>query len=165
MIYKKEIKMKISKIAIIIMLLYLIPLMAQTTPVSVNTKYSFSNGEIVSSDDLTIRGNLKKSNQPYDEYMIGIYHTSLKDNSDPRMYEIPFKDSGAYYVKCNSENGKIRKGDLVTSSSESGVAMKATKSGMVLGLALENANEATGQVKVRLTIQYVKQSDSDSHNE
>jgi len=157
--------MKTSKIAIIIMFLYLLSLMGQDTPITTNTnEYSFSDGEIVSSDDLTLRGNLKKSDKPYDEYIIGIYYVIYKDNHDPRVREIPFKHDGVYFVKCNSENGKIRKGDLVTSSSEPGVAMKATKSGMILGLALEDASGSTGLVKVRLTIQYIRQSDSDSHD-
>lgn len=66
------------------------------------------------------------------------------------------KREGIYLVKFNSENGPIKKGDIVTTSSEPGVAMKATESGMIIGIALEDANGESGLVKIRILIQYVK---------
>jgi len=35
--------------------------------------------------------------------------------------------------------------------------MKATQSGMIIGIALEDANPSNGLVKIRILIQYVKQ--------
>ena len=47
-------------------------------------------------------------------------------------------------------------GDFVTTSSTPGVSMKASETGMVLGLAIEDTNTDEGLVKIRILIQYDK---------
>ncbi len=47
--------------------------------------------------------------------------------------------AGRVPVKANKENGEIKAGDLLTVSSEPGVAMRATKAGVTVGHALEDA--------------------------
>ena len=48
---------------------------------------------------------------------------------------------GRVPVKVSLENGPIRVGDPLTSSSKPGVAMRATKAGKIVGYALEDAQQ------------------------
>ena len=122
-----------------------------------NENSLFTKGAILSSENGTKRTELKMSGKAYDEYMIGVFSDSEKTENNAMIKTSPVVSGGVTYVKCNSENGLVKKGDLITSSSESGVGMKATKSGIILGLALEDASVSSGLVKIRIMIQYVKQ--------
>jgi hypothetical protein len=95
------------------------------------------------------------ANKTYDENMVGVYNNNPENS--PVFKANPVTSVGVTYVKYNSENGTIKKADLITSSSESGVGMKATQSGIVLGIALEDASASSGLIKIRVLIQYVKQ--------
>jgi hypothetical protein len=56
---------------------------------------------------------------------------------------------GRVPVKVSDENGPVEGGDLLTSSSQPGVAMKATRPGSVLGQALEGwQGPGTGMISV-----------------
>ena len=116
-----------------------------------------SNGDIFSSSNGVLKGGvLTKTQKQYDELILGVYY-STSDSLTSKLRLLPYKVEGIYNVKYNSENGLIHKGDLVTSSSVPGEAMKATQSGMTLGIALEDAIAHTGLIKIRILIQYVKQ--------
>jgi streptogramin lyase len=56
---------------------------------------------------------------------------------------------GQINVKVNDQNGGIKKGDYVAASNEAGVAAKADKSGMAIGIALEDQAGQTIKVMVR----------------
>jgi hypothetical protein len=62
---------------------------------------------------------------------------------------------GIVQVKASAENGPIRPGDLLTTSSTPGHAMKATepKIGTVIGKALEGLDEGTGVIKMLVMLQ------------
>jgi hypothetical protein len=122
-----------------------------------NAKSMFSNGTIVSTDNATNKANHRMSSKSYDEYMVGVYYESNTAINTATIKTNPYVLEGVTYVRYNSENGTIKQGDLITSSSEAGAGMKATKSGMVLGIALEDAASANGLIKIRILIQYVKQ--------
>ena len=62
--------------------------------------------------------------------------------------------SGTLEVLVNDENGSISSGDYVTSSSIAGIGMKATKSGMVVGRAYEDWNQASSTVHVVIGTHY-----------
>lgn len=76
----------------------------------------------------------------YDPAMIGVV------NNDPAVVITlsggsnthPVVSSGEVYVNVSLINGPIKKGDFVTSSPILGVGMRATKSGNVLGTAMED---------------------------
>jgi len=51
---------------------------------------------------------------------------------------VPILDSGKAYVLVSGENGGLKSGDFITSSEIAGVAVKALKSGYVLGTAIED---------------------------
>lgn len=128
------------------------------TQQSGGTSGKFSNGTIISSESATMREELHMANKTYDENIVGVFNeTNTKDMNKTYMKQMPVAASGITFVKYNSENGSIKKGDFITSSSEAGVGMKATKTGMVLGVALEDAVSSSGMVKIRVLIQYVKQ--------
>jgi len=131
---------------------------SQTDSIS---KYSkFSKGDIIVSSDLTPNAdNINVSNKPYDEYIIGVFREMLKmkEGIDNRVKYNPVLLKGIAEVKYNSENGLIKKGDAITTSSEAGVGMKATKTGMIVGIALEDATAPSGLLKIRICVQYVVQ--------
>ena len=122
-----------------------------------NKPATFTNGTIVSSKNATIRTQPYTTNKAYDINILGVYYKSPQTKTSMYFKANPFRSTGIFYIKCNSKNGIIKKGDLITSSDVPGVGMKATKSGMIVGIALENASAGTGLVKARILIQYVKQ--------
>lgn len=71
--------------------------------------------------------------------------------------DTPVAISGRVYVRCTDENGPIEPGDLVTTSSIPGHAMRATDRerafGAVLGKALGRLNAETGLVLVLVNLQ------------
>ena len=125
---------------------------------------SFSVGEIVCSSNALfsrscpVPGIISKSQKPYDEMVVGVIRKAETIKLDKsQIYMSPLIICGISDVKFNSENGAIKKGDPLTSSSTPGEAMKATQSGMIIGIAMEDAPSSSGLVKIRVMIQYVKQ--------
>ncbi|MBI3486111.1 MerR family DNA-binding transcriptional regulator [Candidatus Daviesbacteria bacterium] len=104
-------------------------------------------GDILATTDQPLV--LDKSNSSYQQNIIGAISTNPNDpigqtfatNQNPQ----PIGLSGRIPIKVSLENGPIKKGDLLTTSSTLGVAMKATHAGMVIGTALEDFD---GSVKV-----------------
>jgi len=85
----------------------------------------------------------------------------LGNNSEFRLKE--WKDNrpmlalaGRVPVKVNSENGSINVGDLLTSSSQSGYAMKCNNyrkcAGAIIGKAMEPLTNGSGKIMVQIDI-------------
>jgi hypothetical protein len=66
----------------------------------------------------------------------------------------PLTLAGRVYVKVTNENGAIKPGDYLTSSSTPGMAMKATHAGPTIGKALGSFNGTTGTVLVLVNLSY-----------
>lgn len=88
--------------------------------------------------------SMSKSSSAYQQNVIGVISTqpgvtlnsdAVRDASHPYIYPIGL--SGRVPVKVSTENGPINVGDYLTTSSQPGIAMRATQSGPVLGKALE----------------------------
>jgi F0F1-type ATP synthase membrane subunit c/vacuolar-type H+-ATPase subunit K len=81
-----------------------------------------------------------KTNIPYDSQILGVVSSdaAIILNSTSSENGVPVISTGTVYVLVSSLEGPIKKGDLVTSSTMPGVAVKATKEGYVLGSALED---------------------------
>ncbi len=100
-------------------------------------------GDIVilnTSEYKTVQHSLK----PYDSQTIGVVSTKptiIMSSGDFRKHPVPIALNGVAPVKVNLENGPIKIGDYITSSSTPGVGMKATKAGKVLGISLEKFDE------------------------
>ena len=105
---------------------------------------SFEDFAISSAGDKVAK--LVKSSTSYDQNIIGIVSSAsragdfnsigynIKQADNPQ----PIALSGRVKVKVNLDNGPIAVGDRITTSTVSGVGMKATQSGMVVGIALES---------------------------
>jgi hypothetical protein len=109
-------------------------------------------GDIISR---TEKG-LEKAKKPYDPNLFGVIveKPSIawgKSTTSTR----PVIFYGKAYVKVSNINGTIKKGDFITSSEIPGVGQKATRSGFVLGRALEDLNQKEKKIKVFVEIQYL----------
>ncbi|MBI2966926.1 MAG: hypothetical protein HYY40_03820, partial [Bacteroidetes bacterium] len=100
-------------------------------------------GDIIA---LKINGRYSISNIPYNPHLIGVHSTNPTVTLNTPS-GTPVSLSGRVPVKVSGENGFIRSGDFLTSSSVKGHAMKADKSCFVIGRALENF-EQNGQGKL-----------------
>lgn len=108
---------------------------------------------VVINDD----GNYERSQEPYDYSISGVESGDrgrfrLKAGSIEREEgQRQVGMMGHIITKVSIENGPIRPGDPLTTSSLPGHAMKATKSGYVVGKALKSFDGiqgATGMIKV-----------------
>jgi hypothetical protein len=109
-------------------------------------------------------GELRPSSQPYDRRVAGI--VSGAGGISPGLHlgqegvlngETPVAMSGRVYVRCSVENGRIRAGDLLTTSSRTGLAMRATDHtralGAILGKAMSSLDTGTGLVLALVNLQ------------
>jgi hypothetical protein len=112
--------------------------------------------------DSNANGNVAKSSEPYSTMVAGIYATkpgvigrrqSLADSTG----DIPMAMVGIVPTKVAAENGPIRQGDLLVTSSQPGYAMKGTDRsrmlGAVLGKAMGSLDAGTGTIEVLVTLQ------------
>ncbi len=114
---------------------------------------SVAPGDIVSLDS-SLPAGVKKSSKPYDNGILGVISTnpgSILDDGIGLIFgrAAPVALAGRVPVKVSAENGPIKPGDSLTSSSTPGVAMKATKSGAAIGVSLGSfQGTGIGQVLV-----------------
>ena len=106
-------------------------------------------------------GTLILSSEPYQASVAGVYSTQPGFvGGQPVEGEvagtIPLAVVGVVPVKVSAENGTIRPGDLLVTSSISGYAMKAGANppqGTVIGKALGKLEAGTGIIKMLATLQ------------
>ncbi|MGD2146250.1 MAG: hypothetical protein PVH41_06130 [Anaerolineae bacterium] len=111
-------------------------------------------GDVVVIDPLHDE-RVVRSTRPYDPAVAGIIST------DPAMLigdsetTTPLALAGRVPCKVSAENGPIHRGDLLTTSSTPGHAMKATDPtpGTVLGKAMGELASGTGVIPVLVTLQ------------
>ncbi len=97
-------------------------------------------GDVVAIDSKYGHG-VKRSTYQYQNNLLGVVSTSpgfVAGAYTQNSYPIALV--GRVPVKVSLENGDISVGDALTSSSIPGLAMKATKHGLIIGRALENYN-------------------------
>ena len=94
------------------------------------------DGAILSASD----NGAVLSAKPYDSQVIGVVSrdAAIVFNSSKTENGVPVISYGEVYMLVSSANGQIKRGDILTTSSMPGIGVKATKSGYVLGAALEN---------------------------
>jgi hypothetical protein len=111
-------------------------------------------------------GGVEKCSQPYDGLVVGVYSTrpgvlgaDKGGATEVAADEVPVAVLGIVPVKVTDENGPIQPGDLLTTSSTAGHAMRcdglALCFGRTLGKALEGlpAGEHTGVIQVLVSLQ------------
>ncbi len=101
------------------------------------------------------------SSQPFATTVIGVYSTQpavlagAPDTDDP-LDGIPVAITGIVPCKVSAENGAIRRGDLLVTSSIPGHAMRAgdyPPQGTVLGKALGELSSGTGVIYILVVLQ------------
>ena len=116
--------------------------------------YYTSDGQVSAGDIVSIAGSgvsqVKKSDTPYDQNAIGIISTKpgqVLGEADGFGKPVIVGLKGRVPVKVTEENGAIKAGDYITSSSEAGYGMRASTSGRVIGRALTDY-DGSGTVMV-----------------
>lgn len=123
------------------------------------TKYE--PGDVLVIDPKT-PGKFLKSAEPYSTMVTGIYSTKpgalgrrLTGPKSPD--EVPMAMIGIVPTKVSAENGSIRPGDLLVTSTTLGYAMKGTDRnrmlGAVIGKALGSLDSGTGTIEVAVMLQ------------
>ena len=109
-------------------------------------------------------GRLTLSERPYDHRVAGIVSGANGVKPGLTLHQEGVLDggqnvalSGRVYVLADAANGPIQPGDLLTTSSAPGHAMKVTDhakaQGAVIGKAMSSLEEGTGMVLVLVTLQ------------
>ncbi|MFN1218148.1 beta strand repeat-containing protein [Chryseobacterium kwangjuense] len=126
-----------------------------------------STSEYEPGDILIISTNsdrtVEKSAQPYSTLVAGVYATKpgvllTEENIDSELIgKVPMGVIGVIPTKVCLEGGKIKRGDLLVTSSKPGTAMRANpkkvKIGQVIGKALQDFDQnSTGKIKVLVNI-------------
>jgi hypothetical protein len=103
------------------------------------------------------------SNRPYATNVAGVFSTrpgtlgSLHEMGANPTNEIPVAMVGIVPCKVSTENGPIRRGDLLVTSSKPGYAMRGTDrsllSGAIIGKAMQSLTEGSGIIEVMVSLQ------------
>jgi hypothetical protein len=107
-------------------------------------------------------GKFVKSSEPYSTAVLGIYSTKPgilgRRQTNPKSPdEVPMAMIGIVPTKVSAENGPIRPGDLLVTSSTPGYAMRGTDRGRMLGAVIGKAmaplDSSIGIIEVGVTLQ------------
>ena len=97
------------------------------------------------------------SNTPYDQNLFGVVgEAPVLGFYKITPQSVPIITLGQALVKIKPESPDIKKGDFITSSETAGYGQKATRSGFVLGRALENFDKEKGVLKTGINVQYAE---------
>ncbi|WP_263408408.1 hypothetical protein [Terriglobus tenax] len=108
--------------------------------------------------------DVEKSQEPYSSSVAGIYSTKpgltgRRQSDSPKAgpTEVPMAMVGIVPTKVTAENGPIKRGDLLVTSSKMGYAMKGTDRsrmlGAVVGKAMGSLEQGSGVIEVLVTLQ------------
>ncbi len=126
--------------------------LAENVPVA---DMSIEAGDVVATGGAS---GLVKSSRAYDSGLVGVISTkpSLQFSPEtPNSRAVAL--AGRVPVKVSLEGGAINAGDYLTSSSQPGVAMRATRPGVVIGQALEEPRD--GKVLTFVQVGFVDPSE------
>ncbi len=107
--------------------------------------------------------HLRRSGEPYATNIAGVYSTkpgllgSQHEMGENPGNEVPVAMVGIVPCKVSTENGPIRRGDLLVTSSTPGYAMRGTDRsrmlGAVLGRALQELKTGAAMIEIMVTAQ------------
>ena len=129
---------------------------------AIGDRASYEPGDVlVISEDK--ESDIAKSNKPYSTLVSGIYSTKpglvgrRQPTTQDNQAEVPMAMIGIVPTKVSAENGPIKRGDLLVTSSAVGYAMKGTDTtrmlGAVIGKALGSLQSGNGTIEVLVTLQ------------
>lgn len=109
-------------------------------------------------------GNLTPSGSPYDSRVAGVISGAgetrpglILNGLEDEKSKLPVALNGKVYCQVNTENGPVRVGDLLTTSSQAGFAMKADNPrlafGAVLGKAMQPLLEGEDLLPILVALQ------------
>jgi len=125
---------------------------------------AYEQGDVMIIDS-TQRRHVDMSDKPYSTLVAGVISTKpgllgsqYTDPNDPKLSkESPLAVVGIVPCKVSAENGEVKIGDLLVTSSTPGYAMKGTDRekmlGAVLGKAMEPIKNGKGVILVLVTLQ------------
>jgi hypothetical protein len=125
------------------------------------SRTNYEPGDVLVIDP-NVSGKFLKSSEPYSTSVSGIYSTKpgtlgRRQTTTQSPDEVPMAVVGIVPAKVSAENGPIKRGDLLVSSSKIGYAMKGTDRsrlvGAVIGKAMGNLDTDTGVIEVLVTLQ------------
>jgi hypothetical protein len=136
--------------------------LAEPFPIS-NAGSQVSEGAVVVIDEQN-PGHLKLTDRPYDTRVAGVVSGANGINPGIQMQQQGLLEggrnvalTGRVYVQADTSNGPIKPGDLLTTSSMPGRAMKVTNhtkaQGAILGKAMTGLKTGQGMVLVLVTLQ------------
>jgi hypothetical protein len=130
-----------------------------------NDRADYLPGDVIAIDTTGHR-RFTKTSTPYSTLVAGIYSTRpgilasprpMAESSIANNEEIPLAVVGIVPCKVTNENGMIKAGDLLVSSSREGYAMKGTDrkrmNGAVIGKALQDMTGSTSVIEVLVSLQ------------
>lgn len=122
----------------------------------------YTPGDLLVIDEQNDR-RVRISSEPYSTAVIGIYSAkpgvlgSTRAMTDGTSSEVPVAMIGIVPCKASTENGPIRRGDLLVSSSTPGYVMKGTDrmlmTGAIVGKALQPLESGQGVIEIAVTLQ------------
>lgn len=124
------------------------------------------DGKILAGSILSLnKGKYELSRIGYDPNVRGVIAVNPAIEFRPTEIPstaLPLVKAGVIDVLVSNANGAIRNGDMITTSTIPGVGMKATKSGYVIGAAIEDfapsGKQTTGTIKVIFDVRYIASS-------
>lgn len=136
--------------------------LAEPFPIS-TPEQQVAEGAVVVIDEAN-PGHLKLASQPYDTRVAGVVSGANGVHPGIQMQQQGLLEggrnvalTGRVYVQADTSNGAIRPGDLLTTSSAPGRAMKVSDhvraQGAILGKAMSALDEGQGLVLVLVTLQ------------
>ncbi|MBI4457836.1 hypothetical protein HY633_02635, partial [Candidatus Uhrbacteria bacterium] len=124
---------------------------AEQYPVAPDADYGdimVASETLVTTKDGDKVPQLVKSTQPHQPTLIGVVSDNYGDftsagyNIEAADNPMPVALNGRVLVKVSIENGPIKIGDPITTSTAPGVGMKAIENGMIIGFALNAFDQA-----------------------
>ncbi|MCX6757320.1 MAG: DUF5011 domain-containing protein [Candidatus Nomurabacteria bacterium] len=130
---------------------------ADLAEIYATNEIGLESGDVVAIDP-DLNAGVKKTDKAYDSNVIGIISSDPgivigNVSEDPESTPVIVALSGRVPVKVNLENGVIHKGDLITPSSTPGEAMKAIKSGVIIG---QSMTEYDGSMPLGYVVAFIK---------
>jgi hypothetical protein len=129
------------------------------------------SGKIANGDIITTSSNgYTLSTSPYDPQIFGVVSLNpavyLKNTT--ATHDTPVISSGVVLVRVSTQNGNIKSGDFITSSTIPGVGVKASDNGFVLGQAEQSYASSDpnkiGLIFVTLQPHYAQVNNDITHN-
>lgn len=137
---------------------------AEATGLDMVNKFNVSDKDVVDGDILVNTANgLVRAIIPNDNAIFGVYTEKplvvFETGTDK-----PVVRSGVTMVNVTDSEGAINVADYITSSKDPGKGARATRSGYVLGVAMDKLSGHTGKIRVAIKIEYAEITTARSAN-